>query len=150
MKKIMKVVFSGLMIMSLVACSTNKKSIDIQELQTKMLEQSETLMIPKAVILTEEEFSGIYGVDMSLVEEIAASRAMMSAQLCDILMIKPTDGNSDEVINAIKSSYEAMNLYPFMLEFVENMQVIEEGDTIIIVVAENADEIAQWLETEIK
>lgn len=139
-------------LLGIQGCSQAKnktKELNLTEIHTQLLEQEE-LVIPTSMVLTQEEFTTLFGVDENDIQEVIASRAMMSAQLCDIIMIQTKDNKKAEVLEAIKTSYDEMFLYPFMTEFVKEMQVIEYGDYILVIVAENAKEIRAWIESEIQ
>ncbi|MFV0480005.1 MAG: DUF4358 domain-containing protein [Anaerorhabdus sp.] len=150
MKKLIKLIAVTCVLLGVVGCSSQTVELDLAALHQGVLDQAEVFMIPASAELEKEEFITLYGVDAAMVEEVVATRAMMSAHLCDILMIKVASGKSQEVLEAIQATYSDAVLYPFMTEYVESMQVIEKGDYLIIVVAEEAQAIGEWIKTEIE
>ncbi len=151
MKKIKIIIAGVLLLASLVGCTTKKEVVlNLEDIYANLLENREELLIPGSATLSADEFSALYGVDSELLEEVVVSRAMMSAHLCDIILIKTTPGETKNVLSSIEAFYEGELLYPFMQDYVENMQVIEEGNYLIVIVAEQAEAIRQQIEEEIK
>lgn len=137
----------------LVGCSkkdeTSSKDINLSDVYTTVVEEG-TIELPMPMELSKEDFLQVYGIDGALVEEVVASKAAISAAFCDILMIKTADGKTQDVLKAIEKSYESAVLYPFAMDYVQNKQVIEQGNYLFVIAAENAEEIKAAIETAIK
>ena len=151
----MKKLLVALLVMStlLVVCSkkddNSSKEINLRDVYTTVVEEG-TIELPMPMELSKEDFLLAYGVDGALVEEVVASKAAISAAFCDILMIKTADGKTKDVLNAIEKSYESAMLYPFAMDYVQNKQVIEDGNYLFVIAAENAEGIKAEIEAALK
>lgn len=151
----MKKLLVALLVMStlLVGCSkkddNSSKEINLRDVYTTVVEEG-TIELPMPMELSKEDFLLAYGVDGALVEEVVASKAAISAAFCDILMIKTADGKTKDVLNAIEKSYESAMLYPFAMDYVQNKQVIEDGNYLFVIAAENAEGIKAEIEAALK
>lgn len=138
----------------LTGCSkpsaTETVDVNLNDLM-ETIKSDESIELPMSMDLSKDEFIQAYGIDETLISEVVSSKAMISAQIAEIIMIKVADGvKTSDVLTKINEYYAAQMLYPSQAELVDQKVVIESGNYLFVVVAENADAIKAVIETALK
>lgn len=111
--------------------------------------------MPSFMNVTTAELKDLYAIDPQDVVDVAIFKPMMNVHATEIIVITAQDGKLDTVKEAIDAymiaQEENWSTYlPDQYELVKNRAVKEKGNTLIVVVAENAEQIAAELEAAVQ
>lgn len=100
--------------------------------------------------LDAETLSSIYGINAEWVEEYAAAMPMMMTNVDTYIIIKPTEGNKENVLGALNSYYDYLvndsMQYPMNLEKVRAAQVFEKGEYVFFIMLGTLSDDALYAE----
>lgn len=106
------------------------KAASIEELHTAIKTAYGDNYLPN-MPLDEQMLSDIYGIDAAWVDEFVAEMPMIMTNVDTLIIVKPTEGNSDKVLEALEAYYYYMNndamQYPMNIQKVKATQVFEKG-----------------------
>ncbi len=84
-----------------------------------------------------EMLASIYGIDAAWVEEYVAEMPMIMTHVDTLIIVKPTEGNSENVMNALTAYHDYLvndsMQYPMNIEKVRASQVFEKGGYVFFV-----------------
>ncbi len=84
-----------------------------------------------------EMLASIYGIDAAWVEEYVAEMPMIMTHVDTLIIVKPTEGNSENVMNALNAYHDYLvndsMQYPMNIEKVRASQVFEKGGYVFFV-----------------
>ena len=98
--------------------------------------------------ITTEELGSLYGINTENVEKVAGKIPMMNVQASMYLLVQAKDGAVDtvksELDNYLAQYEEQWSTYlPAQYALVQNRKVGTVGNTIYVIIAENADTLEQ-------
>lgn len=117
--------------------SASLKDVSIDELHTAIKDAyGEDGYIPNMPI-DAEMLASIYGIEAGWVEEYVAEMPMIMTHVDTLIIVKPTEGNTENVLGALKAYYDYLNndsmQYPMNLEKVRAAQVFEKGGYVFFI-----------------
>ncbi len=111
--------------------------------------------LPGFMNVTSAEVKDLYSIDPEEIEEMAIYKPMMNVHATEIIVITAKEGKLESVKEAVEAymstQEENWSTYlPEQYELVQNRIVKEVGNTLIVVVAEEAEKIAADLEAALQ
>ncbi len=83
------------------------------------------------------ELENIYGVQAAWIDELVANKAASITSVDTLIIVKPTEGNEENVFNALKAYHDFLAAdafqYPINLPKIRNAKVFTEGDYVFFV-----------------
>ncbi len=152
-KKILALILAAAMTASLAACGGNDNTVDtgddtsvdtsasvkdvsIEELHTAIKDAYGEGYVPNMPI-DAEMLASIYGIEAGWVEEFVAEMPMIMTHVDTLIIVKPTEGNTENVLDALNSYYDYLNndsmQYPMNIEKVRAAQVFEKGGYVFFI-----------------
>ncbi len=84
-----------------------------------------------------EMLASIYGIEAEWVEEYVAEMPMIMTHVDTLIIVKPTEGNSENVLNALNAYHDYLAndtmQYPMNVQKVRASQVFEKGGYVFFV-----------------
>ena len=124
---------------SLTACGETKTPADetvpaadvsITELRDAIAGAYGEFYLPNMPI-DQQMLTDLYGIDAAWVDEFVAEMPMIMTNVDTLIIVKPTEGNSENVLNALTAYYDYQNndamQYPMNIQKVKATQVFEKG-----------------------
>lgn len=102
--------------------------------------------LPSFMSCGDSDLSGLYGIDASLLNDYSLNIPLMVVHASEIFIAEVADGNMDAVKAGIESRKQALldswsQYLPDQYELVQNAKIVENGNYIIFVVADDPDAI---------
>ncbi|MDD3303803.1 MAG: DUF4358 domain-containing protein [Clostridia bacterium] len=100
--------------------------------------------------ITKDVATSIYNIPESDIEEIYGKMPMMNVQASTYLMIKAVDGKAGEVKQKLEeygNKYQEQweTYLPAQLELVKNRIIVQKGNYVYMIIAENATELEKLI-----
>lgn len=89
----------------------------------------------------EQMVADMYGIDQTLVRQIAVEIPMMTGQADETVILEAIDGKVDEVKALLISRQEILlaSAYPSLVDFITNYKLVTNGNYVIFAIGEHAD-----------
>lgn len=102
----------------------------IEELHNAIKEAYGENYLPNMPI-DAQMLTDLYGIDAAWVDEFVAEMPMIMTNVDTLIIVKPTEGNEENVLNALTAYYDYMNndamQYPMNIQKVKATQVFAKG-----------------------
>lgn len=156
MKKIGLFLLVIMVAFSMLGCSNNDsgKDVDIKEISSQ-IEKKFGQDMPSLMELDDETLLNLYGISSELLDNYVAKVPLMNVHATEIFIAKVKDNKIDEVREGI-SKHKAdledtwSRYLPAQYELVKNSKIVENGNYILFVVSEKADDIVKIFEDSFK
>lgn len=104
--------------------------VSIEELHTAIKEAYGENYLPNMPI-DQQMLTDLYGIEAEWVEDFVAEMPMIMTNVDTLIIVKPTEGNSENVLNALTAYYDYQNndamQYPMNIQKVKATRVFEKG-----------------------
>lgn len=126
---------------------SENKSLDV-ELAGQTLANNTPFNEMATMDITIEELNTIYGINTENVEQVVGKMPMMNVQASMYVLIQAKDGTVDTVREELdeyaKQYEEQWSMYlPEQYELVQNRKVGTIGNTVYMIISENAETLEQ-------
>lgn len=126
---------------------SENKSLDV-ELAGQTLANNTPFNEMATMDITIEELNTIYGINTENVEQVVGKMPMMNVQASMYILIQAKDGTVDtvraELDEYAKQYEEQWSMYlPEQYELVQNRKVGTIGNTVYMIISENAETLEQ-------
>lgn len=126
---------------------SENKSLDV-ELAGQTLANNTPFNEMATMDITTEELNTIYGINTENVEQVVGKMPMMNVQASMYVLIQAKDGTVDtvraELDEYAKQYEEQWSMYlPEQYELVQNRKVGTIGNTVYMIISENAETLEQ-------
>ena len=126
---------------------SENKSLDV-ELAGQTLANNTPFNEMATMDITIEELNTIYGINTENVEQVVGKMPMMNVQASMYVLIQAKDGTVDtvraELDEYAKQYEEQLSMYlPEQYELVQNRKVGTIGNTVYMIISENAETLEQ-------
>lgn len=126
---------------------SKNKSLDV-ELAGQTLANNTPFNEMATMDITIEELNTIYGINTENVEQVVGKMPMMNVQASMYVLIQAKDGTVDTVREELdeyaKQYEEQWSMYlPEQYELVQNRKVGTIGNTVYMIISENAETLEQ-------
>ena len=126
---------------------SKNKSLDV-ELAGQTLANNTPFNEMATMDITIEELNTIYGINTENVEQVVGKMPMMNVQASMYILIQAKDGTVDtvraELDEYAKQYEEQWSMYlPEQYELVQNRKVGTIGNTVYMIISENAETLEQ-------
>lgn len=144
---ILIVVVLGVGIYFILNNRSENKSLDV-ELAGQTLANNTPFNEMATMDITIEELNTIYGINTENVEQVVGKMPMMNVQASMYVLIQAKDGTVDtvraELDEYAKQYEEQWSMYlPEQYELVQNRKVGTIGNTVYMIISENAETLEQ-------
>ncbi len=144
---ILIVVILGVGIYFILNNRSENKSLDV-ELAGQTLANNTPFNEMATMDITIEELNTIYGINTENVEQVVGKMPMMNVQASMYVLIQAKDGTVDtvraELDEYAKQYEEQWSMYlPEQYELVQNRKVGTIGNTVYMIISENAETLEQ-------
>lgn len=144
---ILIVVILGVGIYFILNNRSENKSLDV-ELAGQTLANNTPFNEMATMDITIEELNTIYGINTENVEQVVGKMPMMNVQASMYILIQAKDGTVDtvraELDEYAKQYEEQWSMYlPEQYELVQNRKVGTIGNTVYMIISENAETLEQ-------
>ncbi len=124
-----------------------EKTIDV-EVARQTLANSTPFNELATMDITTEELGSLYGINTANVEKVVGKMPMMNVQASMYLIIQAKEGTVDTVkaeLDAYATQYEEQwsRYLPEQYELVKNRKTGVVGNTVYLIIAENAETLEQ-------
>lgn len=124
-----------------------EKTIDV-EVARQTLANSTPFNELATMDITTEELGSLYGINTENVEKVVGKMPMMNVQASMYLIIQAKEGTVDTVkaeLDAYATQYEEQwsTYLPAQYELVKNRKMGVVGNTVYMIIAENAETLEQ-------
>lgn len=155
MKKTALVFVLLVLILFIPACSsdsgnvnkTDKTAAELLDIVLKSIE------FPPTVEVTEESAFEEMGIDLSLAEDYAAVKQMLSVDVAEVIVLKVKEGEEENALEQLKSRKEALinyfAYYPEQVESANATVVGSEGNVVYLICHVDAEKGEEGLLGEI-
>ncbi len=110
--------------------TTATTTVSIEELHNAIKAAYGENYLPNMPI-DAQMLTDLYGIDAAWVEEFVAEMPMIMTNVDTLIIVKPTEGNEENVLNALTAYYDYMNndamQYPMNIQKVKATQVFAKG-----------------------
>lgn len=104
--------------------------VSVEELHNAIKEAYGENYLPNMPI-DQQMLTDLYGIEAEWVEDFVAEMPMIMTNVDTLIIVKPTEGNSANVLNALTAYYDYQNndamQYPMNIQKVKATQVFEKG-----------------------
>lgn len=112
------------------------------------IKNNEKFELPMGMDVDEIMLSEVYGLSSEQVKDFAIFMPAMNVHATEIIMVEAQDGKLEEVKKALNTRMENIEqtwstYLPAQYELVKNRKTVEKGNTIAIIIADQADQIAE-------
>lgn len=112
------------------------------------VKNNEKFELPMGMDVDEIMLSEVYGLSSEQVKDFAILMPAMNVHATEIILIEAQDGKLDEVKKALDTRMENIEqtwstYLPAQYELVKNRKTVEKGNTLAIIIADHADQIAE-------
>ena len=151
MKKLLKGILLGALMLTLVACGNNNSSENVKVDLGALMEEIVTNNFAEAAFIDydDEYLSNMMELDLGLVETYVGKYPMISMVATEIGMFEAKDGNIEAVTTAVEGYKEikkANAWYPAETENAENSIVLVKGNYVFFIMCENPADIQTQIE----
>ena len=136
----------------LTGCSkadTPAETVDVElsSVMENVMNDSD-IELPMTMPVEDEMLQDMYGLSDELVSDYAIALSAMNVHATEIIMVKAQDGKLDDVKAALDQRMtDVENLWstylPEQYEMVKDRKTLETGNIVVIVIADQADEIME-------
>lgn len=145
LKKILSVLLSAAMLLSVSGCSSDKANAN-EKTQRTAAELADTALkaveFPQTVEVTDTEMIGIMGIDLSLAEDYSVYQQMLSVDVVEVVILKVKDGSMDTVVSSLQHRKESLindfAVYPGQVESAEATVVGSKKDIAYLICHKDA------------
>lgn len=152
MKRILGVVLAGMILLGTTACTKTK---DINA--TTVYSGIEPMVDSELVVMSDTYISNYYGINVADLQQYVFAKSDDPKTADTIIIFKCQDNEKRKLyVEALKTAlnqkYEELSNYdlPDEAKLVKNSKVVEDGDVIYIVIAENAKDINKIIKDSIE
>ena len=149
MKKFCKILMIALVAMFILqGCSQKQpqaKDVDLHELLTTIIERED---MPSMMVVEEDLLSDLYYFSSEDAKQFAIAMPLMNVRATEIILIEANEGHLDNVKSGIEKRLQNLDeIWSHYLadqyELVQNAQFVEIGNYYCVIIAEDAQELAE-------
>ncbi len=149
MKKIVQILMILLIAASILGGCAKKevetKDVDLHEILTTMLKGDD---MPAMMEVEADMLQDLYFFSSEDVKQAAIAMPLMNVKATEIILVEANDGKLDTVKAGIKKRLDVLDetwahYLADQYELVQNAQIVEMGNYYCVIIAENAEELAE-------
>lgn len=137
--------------------SVGDETVEMTELQKQVNDviESGKYELPSLMMVSEDELETLYYLNSDDVNDFAIFLPLMNVQATEIMVVEAKDGKVDVVKEALDKRLADLDAtwaqyLPSQYELVQNYVTFTEGNTVGVVIAEEAQAIADDIQASLK